>query len=377
MKKGPSSEQLWPYVLGDLTPDENTDFEHACQENTNLQSELAQARSVLEQLNNMSEAELSQDLTPGIMNLINSPKARDHVPFCFNWSYACKIAACLVLSLSVFYLAHHHASKAVPPAASTPLQVNHAVKLAHNWLVQTQEPTGHWKGTRWEGQQEFSVSLTSLALMALAQTAENEHDPAQMTAIRKATAYLMSQAAFTTSPQKASFRKRYDHALLTAALLDAYRLQASPELHHTLDLALNHMLQQQASSQTWQYTRSDHAPENQPDFLWSCLALQKAVALDWPDLRIRMDAMLALVQQRHTPNHLNDLVCHLTPHAHANRFACTPPVQQRLLDRQVQTGDFAGSWPVEPGPQAAGGRIYSTAINTLMLGPLSAKERPI
>jgi hypothetical protein len=310
---------------------------------------------------------------------------------------------------------------------------------ALQWLAHAQELSGAWSARRWGGQPLYDIALTSLAVLALLNDAD-ESRPAEgrersvvRVARERALAHLISAQESDGRIGPAFAGALYNHAIAAVALIEAFGCAHEERLRAPIDRALAFIRAQQASGGGWGYLGVTGDEPNTALTCWPLQALLLARALGWQGLdaaigggfahlahvtdargrlgyrragdfaygaetlapmgalcvllggdaapvpgnvRGRMlDAiMLAGAGQKKEADLYRDFF--LTAALRAlppSRGARVPHDALRALSaRQVQGGAERGSWAPRDRWGSVGGRVYATAVATLIL---TADER--
>jgi hypothetical protein len=204
-----------------------------------------------------------------------------------------QLAAGLAILLGGGLLIAHRpppASHAPALATATPVPApsDLAVAQALDWLIRSQEPSGGWDASKWQGRKEYEVGLTGMALLALVRQENEATDRTRCTStIRRATEYLLRQqdtsGAFGATTDTA---RMYNHGIATVALLEAARTDQAPQLRTALIRAIDFIKQQQLDSGGWGYVNRNGEQANTSVSVWQLQALQLATTRQLPDASV-------------------------------------------------------------------------------------------
>jgi len=167
----------------------------------------------------------------------------------------------------------------LPPERST------AVERALDWLELAQEPSGGFRAGRWGGNSLYDVGLTGLVTLALlnGSTGDWEESGRLPGPVSRAVSHLMaiqsSRGVF--GPE---FRGTpYNHGIATVALLETYGITRRPGLKEPIDRAISFIRKTQNGGGGWGYLENE--PEaNTAVTCWPLQALLIARALGWSGL---------------------------------------------------------------------------------------------
>lgn len=130
-----------------------------------------------------------------------------------------------------------------------------AVQKGLEWLAQIQDKEGYWDALKFDGNKDYNVGITGLALLAFAGAGNTEKRGIYSENVRRAVAWLTSvQAQNGNLAQKTTM---YSHAIATIALCELAAIENVP---HTVNIALaaaNYIVNNQNYYKAWRYWPKD------------------------------------------------------------------------------------------------------------------------
>ena len=387
--------------------------------------------------------EKSPDLAPAILARVAEEEACPAAQHVWNrmlFRAAAVLLGLLSVGLWCWYGPAHRAPKLVAqqpasrpapivtPAARPPDEAA-AIRQALAWLESTQEPDGCWNATRWGAQQNYTVGLTALAVLALGadRSAAADSGPRAET-LRRGLHFLVSQQDARGQFGPDGSWTLYNQGLATLALLEAWARRPEPAWRTAAQRGLAFINATQDASGGWGYARGPRDNVNAAVTVWQLHTLIRAHALGFENTRPAVLRGLAWMEQTVRPDgyagyrqahdfpfgpdtltaagalclsragvpvdpaRLNRLLQATraaagqppTPDYHRSYFIAaalqaehdeqsrTWLARQRaaVLAGQLRAGPAAGSWePCDPWSRA-GGRIYATTMAVLTLQAL-------
>lgn len=237
----PYQPQCLFYLQEELRESEKRELEQHLFECPLCQREIEDLRDCLELLQRPFPS-LSRDLTSGILARI--PPRRPLPVFLRPLSLALCSLALMVFTLSmVFYF--YAPSTSVPQPS--PLQGGPSLpqKVAFippkEWLRKNQEENGSWKVEKWGGQKEYTLAVTSLAMLALLKDEINPFEGPSQKALEKGLGYLLKSQNSQGTFGGASSYSLQTHILATLALNKARDWKGSSEISRSLHRALGYL----------------------------------------------------------------------------------------------------------------------------------------
>jgi len=186
-------------------------------------------------------------------------------------------AACLLAALAVWRYPGR-AEREPAAAGASPREVEQAVR----WLLSAQEPTGEWDAEKWGGQENYTVGLTGLAVLALVGDARGLDRP-RAQAVARAVRYLVSRQGPGGRIGPATGGVLYNHGIATVALLEVYGATRDGALRPVIDRALAHMTLAQNEAGGWGYGVDPGERPNTAVTTWQVHALLLAGSLGWEE----------------------------------------------------------------------------------------------
>lgn len=398
------------YATGELCGEESAELESHLALCPECRQELADILTVLEQLRRTSQEPPPGELTREIIEKVSREKSGNGI----------FVRAVLVAGVALFAVLLYFLIPREKPSVTHPLQtvIEKRVREAFHWLASVQEPDGSWRAEKWGGQPNYTVGVTSLALLALLRTQTTED--AYRTNIEKAIRYLLS-----TQSEEGFFGPvfsglPYNHAIATLALLGDLKESRSKRLKNPIKKAVRYICSTQTPEGGWSYLFNPKP--NSSISVWQIQALLSAKsfgytvkkntidrALGWLSSLVDSEGYVGYRSRGDFPYGRETLTamgasCLLLSNRYTGtlerllRISPTPPSQVdycyfyfwsemvaragrqkfqqnllpmwiTLLERQIREGKFAGSWSPVDRWSKAGGRVYATALATLSLRP--------
>ena len=381
----PWEDLVLPYLLGELSPDEQKVFERMLREDALCKVRLFEAQRLLEDLRSLPREKLSCDLAPAILEKIaetNSNRVPAASRFAFPWATVLKVAAGVaVLACGSFFIAKV-LSRAERPAIvayrdAVP-RADEAAEKAMRWLASVQEPSGAWDGAKWGGNRQNTLSLTGLALLALSSGDASAIQNSFAEQIDRAAVYLSRHQQPDGLIGRPYGGTRYEHAIATYALMEAYKHRPTKDLERVLDGALRYLLANRHGPTGDRERGSRNAVPVAPESSWALLAMKRAVELGWSEVVKSAEPDLDAVLSAHF--NATDIMQGETDFYHWY-FASTAlssadeddmrakldSLQARIIATQLREGPYAGSWDLSDRFSTAGGRVYTTSLAALTL----------
>jgi len=405
----PQEEFVPAFVLGELCGEELARFEEHLRACSYCQAEVVEVRLLIQTLRQVPDEVTTSELTLRILEKVRetpSPPRKRLLPV------ALPLAAGLLLAILGGWLLIRHGR------ATDPLE------RSLSWLAAVQEPDGSWSAEKWGGQRNYTIGVTSFALLAFLKSGERPLDGPFAQHIRKGIQFILSQQTPDGFFSPLCSGVPYNHGLATTALLEAYRITGDPRLRGPLDRAIRCIRSTQTERGGWSYFQLPSP--NTSISVWQVHALLLADSLGWHEARENarkavawlsslvddegyfgyrepgdfpygrdtVTAMgascLLLYRARSTadvplsPALLRSLrqvaakmdqgYCHsyflaLSASAPDGQFLRKQLRQMRkaLVERQLRIGEHAGSWEPSDRWGTAGGRVYSTALAAMSL----------
>lgn len=381
----PWEEMVLPYLLGELSPDEQKVFERMLREDALCKVRLFEAQRMLEDLRSVPREKLSRDLAPAILEKIAETKSNrvpDTSRFAFPWATVLKVAAGVAVLAGGSFFVKSFFSRAELPAIvayrDAAPRADEAADKAMRWLASVQEPSGAWDGAKWGGNRQNTLSLTGLALLALSSGDASAIQNSLGKQIDRAAVYLSRHQQPDGLIGRPYGGTRYEHAIATYALMEAYKHRPTKDLERVLDSALRYLLANRHGPTGKRERGSRSAIPGAPESAWALLAMKRAVELGWsevvksaePDLDAVLSAHFnaADIMQGETDfYHWYLASTALSSTDEEGTCAKLDSLQARIIASQLREGPHAGSWDLSDRFSAAGGRVYTTSLAALTL----------
>lgn len=389
----PPASDAAAYVAGELSACKEAAFEAHLTTCGKCRSTVDSIRRVIGRLRSVPEMECAQDLAlPVLARVRAEAEVLPHPP---GWWRAAGIAALLALFAGGAMLTHFKISAPREEAVAAVADENAAsVARALEWLCQNQEPNGSWDAEKWGGHRRFEVALTALPTLAI--LSGDVLTPQQSSAVLHAAQWLQAQQTgdgyFGPDFQGAS----YNQSIATLALLRAHQRQPNPTLERSLDAALSAIVARQTADGGWGYFHSPFADRSITE--WHIEALELASALGWKNVRPHLargrawlaahsDARAAVEEPVDSPSatiaradgagdpararmdfyRAYFITAALRREHDAASLQRLAAIRHTLLVQQNSDGPDAGSWSADDHWGRAGGRLYSTALASLVM----------
>lgn len=354
------------FLSGELTLDERQGFERHLAGCAGCRRSLEQTRTLVERLGALGRHEVRADLAGPVLARIRREKMR-------FWRGAAAIAAGLAVCAALSFV--------LSPGGNPS-----AVRRAHTWLCQHQEPDGSWDPGKWGGSIHFKVALTALPTLAL--LSSGTMDASDAAAVARSAAWLERQHSVEGVFGPLFQGTPYNQSLAALALLRAYERNPCWVSKALLDKTLQAMLSRQGADGAWGYWRSPFGDRSITE--WHLEALRVAESIGWPHVHENLqraqhwlqthpdaptpepaDSPSALLAQ--TASMLDFQRIYLTSEnirhsADAQRDRSLGEIRSFLMRSQEREGPGLGSWAPNDRWGSVGGRLYSTAMASLALG---------
>lgn len=377
------------YVLGELSPGEQADFEKHLATCIECRAAVESTRSVIGLLRSVPRKTSTTDFAPAIFARIREEPLE--LPRPSRWPRVAAIAALVTLLAGGAFVTY--SSKPVPLAVVADDSAA-SVARALDWFCHHQEPDGSWNAEKWGGNRRFEVALT--ALPALALLSAETLPPEGSAAVSNAMHWLQKQQTETGSFGPSFQGMPYNQSIATLTLLHAYQHQPTTDLKRTLDAAIANLLTHQTADGGWGYLYSPLADRSITE--WHTEALELASDLGWKGVGSNLQRartwLAAHANPRTDAEEPSDspsaILARMEPatntasatidfyrayfltaalrakHDEASRQRLAT-IRQTLRLQQVADGSDSGSWPADDRWGRAGGRLYSTALASLSL----------
>jgi hypothetical protein len=150
-----------------------------------------------------------------------------------------------------------------------------AVTDAVAWLAAAQDASGGWNAAKWGGKQDYEVSLTAMALLAVAGSTPDATRAAR-DATARAAAYLAGRQNADGSFGPTVEGLMYNHGIATVALLRAreHGVARDAAIRRALESALAFICRSQSATGGWGYRPGDHGEPNTSISVWQIEALR-------------------------------------------------------------------------------------------------------
>lgn len=435
------------YIQGELAESELLQFETHLRECFSCQEQILETKQLVQQLKKMPEESLTQDFVPEILKRIPADSWKQNASPRFGVRFyslsIINMAACILLILSgaglVLYflggfertpksekMASRNEQNQPPFLSESISPESKAILQAIDWLKKAQEPSGSWDAKKWGGNENFTVGVTGLALLALLGSEEIPFRSSYKNSMDRAVKYLLHQQNPEGNFGSPCSGSMYNHGIATVALLEVYGLTEDTQVKKPVEQALNHIRSSQNSDGGWGYFKSSTEPANTSISIWQLQALLLANrlgfkntqinaerGLSWlrtlvdkegyigyrklgdfpcgPEALTAMGAFFLLVNSSKNAEESNEKIRH-TLQDIALKEGCDinyyrwyflayalhtlkenyssgwmENLQGKLVKNQVKTEPHCGSWEPNDRWSPAGGRVYATAMATLSL----------
>ena len=272
---------------------------------------------------------------------------------------------------------------------------------------------------------QADTAMTGLALLAFLGAGQTQYQGEYTQVVQRGLNYLRRQQREDgcLSGRSRLFAAMYCHAIASLALSEAYALTGDPQLREAVTRALGYSLRAQHVHGGWRYQPGD--PGDMSQFGWQVMAITSARYAGLAVSERERDRMRDFLQRCSVGRH-RELASYrpggqATPTMSAEAMVCrvfleqVPPeegmkefqryltehlpteasltnlyywyygtlalhqlqgqawetwsrrMQKSLVDRQVDTGEHAGSWNPDTLWGSYGGRVYATSMATLSL----------
>ena len=284
----PRAEEAAACRRGELAPAERSAFEQHCRECPTCRTLLADFERVEEVIQSRPAARLDAEFASRVLARLHAepqdaPPLRTWHP---GWRGIFKLAASLALcagALAFWWRLQNRGE--MPPSAGTARSIEaQAIGEALDWLAHTQEKSGAWDVAKWQGDKEYEVGLTGMALLAFMKEPGRKETYAG--AIGKALDYLVRQQDARGAIGPLCSGRMYNHGIATVAMLEAYGKTGNQELREPIARAIRFILDQQLDSGGWGYENRVGQQANTSISFWQLQALQLANAAKIGDTAI-------------------------------------------------------------------------------------------
>ena len=129
------------------------------------------------------------------------------------------------------------------------LASENAVEAGLRWLAAVQEPDGSWDGEKFGGLSGYEPALTGLSLMAFLGAGYTQRAGIHATVVKKGIDYLISQQGSDGSIT----RYMYNHGIATLALCEAYGMTREERLKGPAQKGLEFIVEARKPGEGWRY----------------------------------------------------------------------------------------------------------------------------
>ena len=296
----PRAEEAAARLRDEMSPAEQGDFDQHCQGCAACRELLADLGRVQNALRARPAASLDADFASRVLAKLHAEQ-KDAVraePFGdagFEWRRILRIAAGIALCIGAFAFWQRHptAVRTAPvealtpaPAAAARAPETQAIGEALDWLAHNQEESGAWDVAKWQGNKEYEVGLSGIALLAFMKEGGAGDKSEYASVVRKAAAYLAKQQDAQGAIGPECSGRMYNHGIATVALLEAYGKTGNRSLREPIARAVGFILAQQLASGGWGYESRGGRPANTSISFWQLQALQLAGAAKIGDTEV-------------------------------------------------------------------------------------------
>lgn len=272
------------FLLEELGPAERRSFEAHVRTCAVCQAALADFRGVMDGLlEAQPKAALDREFASRVMARLPAeprrwwPRAAPRLHFAVRPMVRVAAAAALVVGAATLLLWGARGSGTRAPAVAV-APSEQAIDQALGWLARAQESSGAWDCVKWQGQREYEVGLTGLAMLAFLRGSAAPSEEAHEAVIWRSVDYLTRQQDASGAFGPAASGRMYNHGIATVALLEAYRRSQAPGLREPITRAIGFIRAQQLESGGWGYVCRDGEQANTSISVWQLHALQLARA---------------------------------------------------------------------------------------------------
>ncbi len=169
-----------------------------------------------------------------------------------------------------------------------------AVLRALRWLKKHQHSSGCWTGGWSESgpgsDMDVAAGMTGLALLPFLAYGQTTESPEFGDTVANALSWLVENQL-----EGGGWNRKYQHAIATFAMAEAYALMRIPPLRPTVERGLDIIIAGQNSQGGWRYELAPSEPSSASASAWCCLALKagQMAGLDRPGME---DAMRQAVE---------------------------------------------------------------------------------
>lgn len=299
----PRAEDAASYARNELPPDQRPAFEQHLRNCADCRTLVDDFRKVLARLEQRPADRVSHDLSADVLQRIPKGAWRNEgetVPFAWLSAGWLRAAASLLVIVCGALLLRHVTRQSPtpdvpPPVAQTGVQPQPLPEVktdvitdAIGWLVSAQEPSGAWDPARWGGKNEYEVSLTGMALLALMKDKEGVGQAAREKAVDRGLDYLLSRQAPDGAFGPKCTGRMYNQGMATLACLEAYRLKDGPRMRAVVDRALRYIADQQHDTGGWGYQKGPMQTANTSITAWQMKALFSAWQSGWTETDVNL-----------------------------------------------------------------------------------------
>lgn len=301
-----------------------------------------------------------------------------------------------------------------------------ACELAYRWLQENQRVDGGWTAGQAPGSHDYSIGVSSLALLAFMDRNADVFRGRHADTVRRGIGYLVANQDEGGLIGPAVSVAPYNHGLATVAILDACAVESNAVWKAAGERAIQRICASQLPSGGWGYLKSASDSANTSASIWPLLALLRADAagvsglrpsinrgLIWLQSAVNQDGFMGYSRTDDFPYGQETMtaagvVCFLTDkkgiHQPAIRalipalrkIAAKPEgrtdfyrlffvaeavtlsmeresvprrdaIIEKLAALQEDSGSGTGSWAATDPWGDVGGRVYSTAMATLAM----------
>jgi hypothetical protein len=434
-----------PYLQGQMSPNELTLFEGHLKTCASCQTRVVAFRKVITQLKQIPTEAPIRDMAPDIIARIPEREWSRSSPS-GGFMLFLRLAALFLCVAGVGLLAVHMRSARQSGIAATAIaqewkhaqvapakndgqetgEKTQAVATALEWLASTQETDGNWDAEKWGAEQQYTVGITALSLLAFIDSDRHALDGPNAATVSRGLNYLMTRQSEQGRFGPECKEQMYNHGIATLALLEAYALKKDDAFKQAIGRAIQFTCKQQNGADSWGYEQSAVRSLNTSVTVWPLQALIRADSLGFPGLKpvikrsifwlktmTSPDGEVAYSKPGEFPDGYDALtaagvVCLVKSQGRVsggdtekmlavlhksadeqgesiNYYSwyfltqalqgeggeqsdkLVTRLQRTLLAKQTRSGPCPGSWDLSDQWSASGGRVYTTAMSVLSL----------
>lgn len=235
-----------------------------------------------------------------LQNIVKFKKSKPRSkPYSFIFSLA---ATVLVSFLFLYqYTSSSVNDQIVPITIDLPIIEQKFVTLeskeldALDWLSQVQESNGSWVGDEWGENNQYTIGLTCLSLLAFASIDLNNNNEMYLNTLKKATQFILSAQNQNGSFSQNAEYQLYNQGIATVALFKVNYLIPQLVPREALKKSINFINSCQNKSGGWSY-HQDLATANSSVSIYLIKSLQLAKENGFIDLDERINTSLIWVK---------------------------------------------------------------------------------